>query len=103
MRKKLIKILQDLLDISDTELEIYSFILNNSRVTVKDIVNNLKISKKTAHEKLKKLISLGLIDKKIDKKGYIYEAKADKYTILSLLKKQLEKIYKEFEEEFSKL
>ena len=96
-------ILQNLLDISDTELQIYSYILRNSKATVKEIVNSLKISRKTVHEKLNKLVNLGLVEKEYGKREYIYKPKGGKELILNLVKKQLEKIYKEFEEEFSKL
>jgi len=102
-KNKLISLLQSLLDISDTELQIYSYILKNSYATVKDIVNNLKLSRQTVHEKLQKLVELGLVEREPAKKGYKYKAKGGKELILKLIKRQLELVYKEFEEEFSKL
>ncbi len=93
--------MQAILDISDTELQIYLHIIKAPYVTVKDLVNSLKLSRKTVHEKLQKLVELGLVEKQPGKKGYVYKAKGGKELILKLLKKQLEKLYREFEEEFS--
>jgi len=100
-KNRLIAFLQSVLDISDTELQIYKYIAENSYATIKDIVSNLKLSRQTVHEKLNKLINLGLVEKLPGKRGYIYKAKGGKHLILKLLKEQLEKIYREFEEEFS--
>jgi len=96
--KKLLKILSILFDLSQSELEIYKKLLEKKRIIVSDLVSEIKYSKRTIQDSLKKLYEKGLIFREISKKSkrmYEYYAKDPKKILKEILKELKELIEEE--------